>query len=472
MAKANKGQRLIKNTFIVGIGSIASKGIIFLMAPLFSRWLSVEDYGSFDLVITYLSLILPVCTLSISESAFRFLLDNVDRRDKNEIITNGLFTSAIGHIAFLIVYGLISLVLPKLTFDWTICFLLFAQILFTYFCEVARGLKKVGIYSLYSLVSVVLLSSFSTVFLLVFKLGLSGIILGYGLGYLFASIGLFFATKSYRYISIKDLSFSCVKNMLKYSWPLIPNSISWWIVSLSDRLIINNYIGLAANGIYAVANKVPSIVKVGFSVFHVSWTQSASETVSDADYNEYCNKVFNQIIPFLFSTALFLISTNFLFYKYFFDLKYFDAYYYTPILIISIAVGSIGQFIGGIMIAKKETKLNGATNIIAAISNILINLLMVAKYGLYAASISTLLAYIIMVTCRLIMIHKYVTLKLSQNSIISIVLCIAVTLGVYLNNGILNVVLLAVSIPIFIIINKELIRMSIKMLAKRRQEKQ
>lgn len=469
MANNDKGKRLIKNTFIVGLGSIASKGIIFLMAPLFSRWLSVEDYGSFDLITTYVSLFLPFCTLSIAEAVFRFLLDDINESNKKKIVSSGIFVALAGYCFFLLIYWLVSLLWDKLYFGWPVFLLLFTQMLSTFFSEVARGIKKMGLYSLFSFVSVVLLSSLSTIFLLVFKWGLNGIVLGYSIAYLITAAGLFVATKSYKLISIKDINRESISGMLKYSWPLIPNSISWWVVNVSDRLIINNFIGLAANGIYAVANKIPAIVNVLFSVFHISWVQSASETASDDDYAQYCNTVFNKLIPFIFSSAAVLVSANFLFYRFFFDAtKYAEAYYYSPILIVAAGISCVGQFMGGIMIAKKETKQNGATNIVAAASNILINLFMVRRFGLYAASVSTLLAYLILVVCRYVMIQKHVKLHIDKKSLFVLALEIAVFIGVYFNKTIINVALLCVTTLLFIVINKDLIERILKTLLKRR----
>ena len=254
--------------------------------------------------------------------------------------------------------------------------------------------------------------------------------------------------------------------MLGYSWPLIPNSISWWIVNVSDRLIINNYIGLAATGIYAVANKIPAIVNVLFSVFHVSWVQSASETVSDNDYSQYCNSVFNKLVPFIFSAATVLTSANFIFYKWIFDVKYSDAYYYSPILIIAAGISCIGQFMGGIMIAKRKTKQNGATNMVAAASNIIINLIMVKKFGLFAASMSTLLAYVILVACRAFMIRKRVTLKLTKISVIVMIVAVGVFVGVFMNITTINVILLLLSCAWFLFINKNLLLKSVKIILK------
>ncbi len=462
-----KGRRLIKNTFIVGVGSIASKGIIFLMTPLFSRWLSIEDYASFDLITTYTSLLLPFCTLSISEAVFRFLLDDVREDKPKTIISSGFFMSLAGYSIFLFLYWIGSILWDRISFGWPVCVLLLAQMFFAFFSEVARGIKRVELYSVFSLISVVLLSTFSTVFMLVFKWGLSGIVLGYSIAYFISAIGLLIATKTDKLISLKDVNIHSVREMLVYSWPLVPNSISWWVVNVSDRLIINSVIGLTANGIYAIANKIPAIVNVLFSVFHISWVQSASETVCDDDYAQYCNEVLNKLVPFIFSAVTVIISGNFLFYQYFFDVKYAEAYYYSPILIFAAGISCICQFMGGIMIAKKETRQNGATNIVAALSNIIINLLMVQRFGLYAASVSTLVSYLILLSLRYAMIQRHVRLRMNKFSALVILLSGVVFAGVYFNNLLLNVVLFFSSMVFFLMINKDMMRRVLRMLARK-----
>ena len=58
--------------------------------------------------------------------------------------------------------------------------------------------------------------------------------------------------------------------MYQYSIPLVPNGISWWIVNVSDRTIITAIIGTAANGIYAVSNKFPTILSSLLGIFNLS----------------------------------------------------------------------------------------------------------------------------------------------------------------------------------------------------------
>ena len=98
----NREKKLFKNTIILTIGTICTKGILFIMTPFFTRWLSQEDYGVFDLITTYIALLIPLTSLEIGHASFRLLMDN---RNKENIITSSIFITFISCIlsSFLII---------------------------------------------------------------------------------------------------------------------------------------------------------------------------------------------------------------------------------------------------------------------------------------------------------------------------------------------------------------------------------
>ena len=75
--------------------------------------------------------------------------------------------------------------------------------------------------------------------------------------------------------------------MLQYALPFIPNTVSWYINQLSDRWIISIFLGASANGVYALANKIPSIVNILYPAFNLAWTDSATRSVNDPDSAKY-----------------------------------------------------------------------------------------------------------------------------------------------------------------------------------------
>ncbi len=102
-------------------------------------------------------------------------------------------------------------------------------------------------------------------------MGATGMLLATFIGYLTGSAYLFFSLKLYRYFNFSENKRRILKILLKYSVPLIPNALSWWIFSASDRLIVTTFLGADYNGILAVALKFSSIITALYTIFDTSW---------------------------------------------------------------------------------------------------------------------------------------------------------------------------------------------------------
>src|SRR5690606_8220906 len=82
------------------------------------------------------------------------------------------------------------------------------------------------------------------------------------------------------------------KSMTDYSRPLILNSISWWINNASDRYIVTWMCGVAVNGVYSIAYKIPSIVEVFQSIFLQAWQISAVASFNDNDKEIFFSRIY------------------------------------------------------------------------------------------------------------------------------------------------------------------------------------
>ena len=99
-----------------------------------------------------------------------------------------------------------------------------------------------------------------------------------------------------------------MKEMIRYSVPLVPNSISWNIINMSDRIILTQILGSAANGIYAMASKFPNIISVVYGYFYTAWKESAARITKEENQNKYYNSIYHDIKRLLFSVTLCLIA--------------------------------------------------------------------------------------------------------------------------------------------------------------------
>lgn len=464
---SERSNSLIKNTTLLAFGVFCTKGIMFIMTPLFTRWLTKNDYGTFDLMVTYVTLLIPLLTLSSGEAIFRFLIDNKDDEYKKNVLSTAFVINLIGIFVSLIV-GIICIIFFGFSVSITFAFLfyLIMEIIYHYFMMAMRGEGALNIYTLSNILFVCGLAFFVTIFVLILKMGLVGILLGYAIGDVISVFAICFISKENRKINVLNFSNRELKSIVKYSVPMIPNAISWWIVNASDRTLISFFLGTSFNAIYAVANKIPSLCNMFFSVFHLSWQQSATEALSDEDRDKYYCSVFNNMITIVISVCILILGFNFLFFK-LFTADYYSGYYQAPILVLAILFSMMGQFIGGIYVAQMKTKKNGMTTVMAAIINIIVNFGLIRVIGLYAASISTLVAYMVLFFVRFVDIRKDMKLNIENKNFLALIVVLYFVLASYINSYAIKVINLIFGTVLFIIINYNLIEDYIKKFIKK-----
>jgi hypothetical protein len=85
--------------------------------------------------------------------------------------------------------------------------------------------------------------------------------------------------------------------MLKYSFPLVPNNISWYIINISDRIIVSSFLGSSVNGVYAMANKFPNIMNNFSSFFFTAFKENVAIAVKKDSYEKFINLISPYIVP-------------------------------------------------------------------------------------------------------------------------------------------------------------------------------
>ena len=416
----SRGQKLVKNTAILAIGTMFSSVFSFLVIPIFSRWLSADDYGTYDLFLTYTSLLLPFLTLACGEACFRFLLEAKTNTEKSDVLSSSLFIVVVGTILGCIGVSIVFLTGRSEEFIPFLC-LLISSILLRQTSYIARGFRKFSVYTLSNVLDLIALAVSVTYFVYFKQMGLRGIIYGNSIAHMVGAIYVIVRLKLWEFICFNKPNFVKMKEILIYSMPLIPNTVAWWIVNVSDRTIIRIALGASFNGVYAIANKIPSMCSTMFGVFHMSWQESAIDSLNDVDRNQYFNSIFNKVVPFCISVGMCILSINKYIYQWIWDPKYIAGKFQVWILITAIMFSFLSQFLGGIMVAEKRTKANGATTCIAAAINVVVNLALIKILGLYAASYSTLVAYVFLFVTRAILIRKSYSIKLAPKTGIAIV---------------------------------------------------
>lgn len=439
----NKNKEYIKNTMILLLGKFATQFISFFLLPIYTHYLMTSDYGTVDLLQTYISLLVPVLILRLDSAVFRFLIDERNKKDdegKSIIITNVVLSLIITSILFIFIYIILGFFI-KITYYWYLLFNVIVLMFSSILLQISRG---VGDNKTYSIACV--LTSLVTLLvnvILIIKLGFnaSSILIASIIANIVCIIYLFIKNKIYKYLNINKINIPKLKELLKYALPMIPNGLSWWIVNVSDRTIISYFIGTAMNGIYTVSCKFSNLLNNIFSIFNMSWQESASIHIKDDDRDIFFTDMINQLLNLFMCVSLIILVIIPIFFNILIGNEYMEAFNYIPILLFANIFNIITQLIGAIYIANKMTKKVMNTTIISAIINLIINFIFIHWIGLYAASISTLIAYLSIAIYRYIDVQKYVNINLNWRKIVltNLVFLISAILY-YFNNSILNIV--------------------------------
>ncbi len=462
-----RSKKLLSNSLILLFGTILIKGLNFFMAPLFTRWVPIEDYGTFDLLITYSALLIPLLALGIHHAIFRFLLDNESKDEISAINTSAIITNIIGIIIYAIFVIILSIFFKSITnYIIQLTILILTQTFQNYIYMFVRGLKKIKLYTIMNIICTISILAFVFCFVKIFNMGLNGMIFGYSMGYFTAGLIGAIATHNFKYFSFKKFNKAKTKKMIAYAIPMIPNSIAWWIVNISDRVIVSTILGATANAILAVAHKIPNLCVALSDVFQTAWVENASEAIKDKDWNDYFSKMLNVISQFCISIAIIIVTTNFFLYDFLFTQDYASGRYLIPLFAFAIIFNVLSQTLGSVFVAEYNSKRQGITMLESGVINIIIHLLLIKFIGIYASAVSTIIAYIFLFTVRYKDSKKKYKIKIDKNTIILAIFLLVCIVFSYLNIQIINIILLIISIVFCIIMNKQIIKIIIKKIMK------
>lgn len=450
----SKGKDLAKNTAMVSIGKICTQLITFLLLPVYTAVLSNEEYGVVDLLNTLTSLLLPIVTLQIEQGIFRYLIDCRENNEKQiKLITTIIRFMIIQSIACIVIFLCVS---PFIHNEYK--YFLMANLLMGIFSslllQICRGLGDNATYAIGSFITGAFTVVLNVIFIVAFRWGAYGMLGATAISNFICAVYIFLKRKIYKYIKPKQFDKKILKEIIKYSVPLIPNMISWWIVSASDRTIISAVIGIAQNGIYSAANKFSGVFTTLYSVFNLTWTESASININSEDRDEFFSKILDFVIRFFGCLCLGTIAVMPFAFNILINEKFAEAYYQIPILILGSVFNILVSFVGSIYVAKKLTKEIAKTSVISAVINIFVNIVLIKSIGLYAASISTVIAYALMFIYRWIDVKKYVKFNVNKILMFALTIMYGITIFTYyLKNTMISVVVLVIVVVFAIITN-------------------
>lgn len=396
------------------ISNFSTKIVAFLLVPLYTHVFSTSEYGTIDLIITVVQLLIPVLTLNIQEAILRYGLDA--EYDTSAVIENGF--RIIGWSSFILgaAEAVIFWVYSGRISSFYLISLYFFYLFGSVYNVLSMHLKAVG-----KVKELVLCGTFNAIaacilnvlFLVVFRLGVHGYMTARVTSLFFADLGMFLSgnlsaeLRRAKHVQRKGV----LASMLAYSIPLSAGTIGWWLNSASDRFLLFLFCGAAVNGLYTAAYKIPTILTVLQDIFYNAWSVSAIEEFDRNDSDGFLGNVYMIYSALSVLAGSFLMLINVFLVKFLYSQNFFESWKYVPILLAGAVFSGLLRFLGCFYLAVKRTKTAALTNFSGALIHFGFSFLLIPGMGAYGASIAALLGYILFWMIRMKSLRSIITIR-------------------------------------------------------------
>ncbi|MBQ8416950.1 MAG: oligosaccharide flippase family protein, partial [Clostridia bacterium] len=303
----NRYKKLFSNTVILGIGTFGSKILVFLLMPLYTAWLTTEQFGAAEMITSIANFLIPIACVGVSTGIFRFVADR--EADQEAVFSSSIALLGVGLGGFLILSPFLLLIDYCREYLWLIVlYVLFADIQ-AVCAQYVRGIDRTALYvGGQGILNTALTVLFNVIFLWGFHLGVTGYVLSVILGNILTTVFFVWRARLWRVFRPSKVEKRLMWEILCFALPMVPTTICWLITDLSDRGMVTYFWGESANGIYSAAYKIPTIVTLIASVFLQAWQFSAvAEAKDEAECCRFYSRVFSGFLSVIMIGASGLI---------------------------------------------------------------------------------------------------------------------------------------------------------------------
>lgn len=395
------------------------------MLPFYTSWLSVEDYGLTDLLSVYSSLLVCVLTLSLHEAIFVFPVGK-SKLKQGLYFSNGLIVILSLAFCFAILCFVFKYIYNNNCTDtfvdnlWFLYCMYLSTAIQTYLQQFCRSINKMRTFCYSGILCTGFTALFS--FFLIPRYGVLGFVLSLLISNMLSSVFIIFLEKIYSFIYFRKLNRHIIRQMLWYSFPMIPNTLMWWVLSAINRPILESYLGLSGIGLFAVANKYPTVLSQINNIFTSSWQVSVLEEYEKESFKLFYNRVGNSILSFVIFSSSCLAILSPLAIKYTTDEKFHSVWSFVPIMTTAAIFQFISSHTGTLFSAAKKSKYFLYSSVFGAISSVIFNACLIPFLGLYGAALSFSISQLAIAITRYIYANRIVDVSISKYNLLMFIL--------------------------------------------------
>lgn len=427
----NRTKLFLENFLVYGLGSILAKIAPLIMLPIVTRLMpDTFFYGLSDLSNIAVTFGSAIAIMGMYDAMFRMFFERDEFEYKKEVCSSALSYVLFSGIIICIVLFIFKSYFSVLLFGDE----KYANLLnFTSFSILVSALSSIvvaptrmenrrKIFVVTSTISPIIGYSVSIPMLLngnyLYALPTAALVTS-------AVMLVFFYGLNRRWFVFNKTKFPLIKEMLKIGAPLMLGVIIYWIFTSCDRLMISKILGNSYVGIYGIGARVASVSQIVQVAFAGGLQYFAFKTMKDSDQVEMTSKIFEYLAVISFSIFALVLPFTHLIFALFLTGDYVNGYLVFPYLFLSPLLLMLYQSIIIQYVIIKKTWPPTIILSVGAISNIILNYLLINFNGVEGAAIATMLGYVIsLITASICLTRMRLVIVTKRLKMISVILAI------------------------------------------------
>lgn len=414
--KVLKRRSKLSVTYLVG--DVLTNGFAFILLPVYARFLSPEDFGIVAIINVVRSMLVMVMSFGLNNAVMRFYYQSSTDRARKELLgviwAFLLFVPAVGSLLIDTFAGQhLATIIMQVEFDPYIRFTVWIVYLQTAFflfpLAIFRAKDEAKKYVTFNVIFFVLTSSLTVLFIGVSQAGARGVILARLISsIIFCLAGAIVLVKeTHINFRIKLLS-----GPLRYSLPLIPHVFGFWVLNMSDRIILDKYVPIAEIGVYSIGYQFGIVYRTVVTSINSGLMSLFSRASNQDDNRAIIPKITTYYILIITTLALVTLSISNLFVDIFLPQSYQYATEYIPFIVLGYyAMGLYYVPMNVISLTVGRTKAIPVITLLVSGSNILLNLLLIPKFGTIAAAINTAISFTLLALVMQLYSQRLIQIK-------------------------------------------------------------
>ena len=403
-----------RDSLIYGFGHVVSRLITFLLLPIYTHTFSVEEYGVISLAYAFIGFSLVIYRYGMDTALMKFSIQTINAEKKSyisSIYSLQFVTSLIFSIILFVFRNYICapiLGINDSNLISIIAVVIFLDNLWNHHVLILRSENKSSAFIFFNLLNVMLTMVLNIIFIIKWSYGVSGVLIAN----LIASASVFILSSPIiiKRTSIYEIDSRILKKVIKFGLPFFPAGIFTMVMELSNRYILSFMKGVQEVGLFSAGYKLGVFALVLVMGFNMGWTPYFLRRIKDHGSEKdfaIISTLFLGLVGFVvFTTSIWIsdiirlnVGGNYL-------IGY--EFWSSEIIVPVVLVGYF--FFGTYVLQLPGIYANNITNWVpifrcmGAVVNILLNILLIPKYGILGSAWATAISFFIMalaVYCKL-----------------------------------------------------------------------